>query len=81
MIKTERGRRAHEGDIKEFFGFRRQQKWPDNGAGYMNIQGIYVQVISKALAKERGVFHRARAYCPKCNAEMSVGRLFQHVCK
>ena len=72
---------AHSNHVKEMFGLRPEQKWPAEGLPVRSIQGISVWVVPLDFARRTGIFHRVRAFCPKCERAMSAGRLHQHVCK
>jgi hypothetical protein len=70
-------------------------KWPDAGIapteltgarnykrGHLNVEGVSVRVwvLPYQDTGRKSSKHRAMCACPGCGREMSVGRLFQHVC-
>lgn len=81
FIRGSRGWNAHSYQMKALLGLGEKAKIPAEGMPARVIQGITVYVLSLVQAKERKVFHRVRAICPHCAAEMSAGRMHQHKCK
>ena len=75
-------RPAHDSDVKEFFGLRPEQKWPDEGMPsiFIDTPGGKVQafVISKDAAQREGRFQRCLCICPACSETVPLGRLNQH---
>jgi hypothetical protein len=80
---------AHSGDIMELLGLRRGGHLPVEGMEPRYIQNIKVWVTPVSLVttfrnaagiKHKSSKHRVMAECPQCARQMSVGRLFQHVC-
>lgn len=55
------------------------KKPPVEGMPAREVQGVTVWVDSLAVAREKRHFHRVRCACPYCAADVSLGRLHQHV--
>jgi tRNA(Ile2) C34 agmatinyltransferase TiaS len=72
--------RHFSGDMNKFLGLAPKKKLPVEGMPAREVQGVMIYVLSLAEAKERGLFHRVRAVCPKCGVHMSAGRTHQHKC-
>lgn len=86
------GRSMHSSEMLEVLGVV-GGKLPREGLPARDVQGVQVWV-APFVPKIRKVWngfqhvekevksstHRVRCKCPKCGAEMSAGRLFQHIC-
>lgn len=90
VILNKYGRSAHEMHIKEMLGLPR--KLPEHAVPAQVIQGVKVWVnpplspeyrtrYDGKVVKVHRAMHRVMCECPKCGADMSVGRLAQHKCK
>lgn len=44
-----------------------------------DVQNVYVWVMTKTTAKERGITQRTRATCPHCQRAFALGNLRQHM--
>lgn len=52
---------------------------PDGALGELVLGFVRYYIISKAEAKERGLFHRVFAVCPACGKNVAASRLPQHL--
>lgn len=67
---------AQSRQVMELLGVK---KPPVEGMPAREVQGVTVWVDSLAVAREKRHFHRVRCACPYCAADVSLGRLHQHV--
>lgn len=83
---------AHNSDIKQLFGLRREDKWPSHGLPSIEVAGrnatspvaITVFLLPRSIAQElKPSSRRARrcfAICPDCSRAVCAGHTHQHVC-
>jgi len=62
-------------DIKELFGLKPKDKWPDAGMPVQPIQGIFSWVEPRTPGKFK---IRAKCQCFVCGKTVAIGRLAQH---
>lgn len=76
----ERKQNAQSHGVKILLGLDPDAKLPAEGMAPRLIQGvqIYVRPLDPKTSRRR--VHRVRAICPDCGADISAGRLHQHVC-
>lgn len=80
-VKYGHQRHADSAGIKELLGLDPKGHIPAEGMPPKVIQGVTVWIKPLDPKTSRRRVHRVWARCPDCGAEMSVGRLHQHVCK
>jgi len=68
-------RQAFDPEVKQFFGLRPEDKWPEQGMSSRTIQGILCWVDPLTVGR---FTIRARAMCPVCSRTVPIGRLEQH---
>ncbi len=73
------GRPMHHYDIRTALGLNPKLHLPKDGARAMYIDNVAVYVMSKNLARIRGVTKRTRAICPRCKGNFAAGNLVQHL--
>lgn len=73
------GRSAHSAEIRELLGLPPNAKLPADGMPSRYIQGfrVYVRPLDPATSRRR--VHRVRAVCMYCHADISAGRIGQHM--
>lgn len=75
------GHRTFDWDIKQAFGLGPKDKWPESGMPERSIGGVtcWVKPVLRTDGGRALFSIRARCKCPKCGAEMAIGRLRQHM--
>ena len=77
---------SHE--VKEYFGLRKEDAWPDTGMPKRVIQGFicWVDPLPAFEVNKRGQVYRpfkirAKMFCGICGDEVPIGRCQQHSAK
>jgi hypothetical protein len=74
-------------DFKEYLGLRRNQKWPKEPLGPVEVPTnkgpTSMFLYASGFPKERKGARKHRCYvdCPTCGVEVPAGRTHQHKCK
>ena len=89
LISNKYGWRATSNQVKEHFGLREHEPWPDEGMDPIQVNGVTLYVEPLRTRDERKFLwnghkcyrnpHRLRAICPVCGRPMSYGRIDQHM--
>ncbi len=77
---------ATSGEVKEFFGLKINDPWPDEGMPKRVIQGFICWVdplpekrLSKTGKEYRPFKIRAKMFCGECGDEVPISRCKQHL--
>ena len=79
-LRTANGWNMQSHHVKQLLGIKGKLPVDASGYGPWNIQGWQVYILGLAEARKAGLFHRVRAICPDCGADISAGRTHQHKC-
>ena len=71
---------ATSGEVKEMFGLKKSDPWPDEGMVKRIIQGFicWVDPITKRADGSTQFKIRAKMFCGVCGDEVPIGRAQQH---